>query len=76
MKNAITGTLIEYSRIDGSVNGNPNFLLTIEVDGERIYTRSSSDSAFCYEVTNHKTPCAVTFTTTRSGRVNYMKWSK
>jgi len=76
MKNSITGTMIEYSRLNSSVNGNPAFTMLIEIEGELERYRSSSDCSFCYEVENHRAPCEVTFTVTRSGRINFMKWSK
>jgi hypothetical protein len=76
MKNSIHGTLIAYDRRNSSVNGNPAYSLLIEIDGEQEWYKSSSDSAFCYEVTNHRTPCKVEFTLTQAGRINYMKWSK
>lgn len=75
MKNSIHGVLMGYTRRNNSVNGNPAYSLDIEIDGRIEHFLSSSDSAFCYEVTNHRTPCAVEFTLTRSGRINYMKWS-
>lgn len=72
----INGTLLGYTRRNNSANGNPAYSLDIKVDGKIQQFLSSSDSAFCYEITNHKTPCAVRFTLTRAGRINYMKWGK
>lgn len=67
-------TLIDYQSINNSYYGNPNYTITLETaDGERIYTRSSSDSSFCYALGNGWTGKQVAYTTTASGRVNYMK---
>lgn len=74
MKNSITGILMGYTRRNNSVNGNPAYSLDIEIDGVIESYKSSSDSSFCYEVTNHRTPCTVEFTLTQAGRINYMKW--
>lgn len=69
-----TGKLIDYSRINGSSNGNPNYSLTIETtEGDYIYTRSSSDSSFCYGIHDSWTGRKIKYTATKSGRINYMK---
>lgn len=74
MKNQLFAKLISYDRINGSVNGNPNYDVTLEDgNGDYIYTRSSSDSSWCYGINGKWLNKTVSYTTTKSGRINYMK---
>jgi hypothetical protein len=74
MKNQLYAKLIEYTRINGSVNGNPNYEVTLELgDGTYEYLRSSSDSSWCYAIGNNWVGKSIAYTLTRSGRINYMK---
>lgn len=74
MKNQKFATLISCERLNNSINGNPNYAIVLDRgDGVYIFTRSGSDSSWCYgfDITwRNKT---VAYTTTKSGRINYMK---
>ena len=67
-------TLISYNRINGSNMGNPNFEVVLcNAEGDYIYTRSSSNTSWCYSINDKWLNQTVEYTTTKSGRVNYMK---
>lgn len=74
MKNQLYATLRDYRRINGSVNGNPNYEVTLEMgDGTIEVLRSSSDSSWCYALGYDWQNKAMAYTMTRAGRINYMK---
>lgn len=66
--------LTGYERINGSVNGNPNYQVSLETEtGDYEIRRSSSDSAWCYAFSPSWVGKTVTYTLTRSGRIDTMK---
>jgi hypothetical protein len=70
-------TLKYYHRINSSTNGNPNFEIIFDRgDGVLIKTRSSSDSSWCYGISNTWLDHTVSYTTTKSGRIDYMALTK
>lgn len=74
MKNQLYATLRDYRRINGSVNGNPNYEVTLEMgDGTFETLRSSSDCSWCYAIGSNWENKPVAYTVTRAGRINYMK---
>lgn len=74
MKNQLNATLRDYRRLNNSVNGNPNYELTLEMgDGTLETLRSSSDCSWCYALGNNWMGKPVAYTMTRAGRINYMK---
>ena len=74
MKNQLYATLRDYRRINNSVNGNPNYAVTLEMgDGTFETLRSSSDCSWCYALGSNWENKPVAYTTTRAGRINYMK---
>ena len=67
-------TLIDMQRINGSNLGNPNYQVTLAMgDGTTEALRSSSNSSWCYGISSQWINRTVTYTTTRSGRIDYMQ---
>lgn len=74
MKNYKYAKLLSRTRINGSVNGNPNWEVILEMgDGKHEVMRSSSDCAWSYGFDAAWIGKSVAFTATRSGRINFMK---
>ena len=66
--------LLNVERLNNSVYGNPNYSVTLELgDGNTITTRSSSNSAWCYAYDTSWLGKTVSYTTTRSRRIDFMK---
>lgn len=67
-------TLRNYKRINGSNLGNPNYEIEIELgSGEIIITRSSSNSSWCYGISNSWINKPIAYHKMKSGRVDYLK---
>jgi hypothetical protein len=67
-------TLRSYTRLNNSVNGNPNYSVFIEHgDGSYSTLRSSSDSSWCYGLGDQWLDKTISYHLTRSGRIDYMK---
>ena len=66
--------LLNVERLNNSVYGNPNYSVTLELgDGNTVIIRSSSNSAWCYAYDTSWLGETVSYTTTRSGRIDFMK---
>ena len=66
--------LLNVERLNNSVYGNPNYSVTLELgDGNTVIIRSSSNSAWCYAYDTSWLGKTVSYTTTRSGRIDFMK---
>ena len=66
--------LLNVERLNNSVYGNPNYSVILELgDGNTVITRSSSNSAWCYSYDTSWLDKTVSYTTTRSGRIDSMK---
>lgn len=74
MKNQKFATLKQFKRLNNSINGNPNYEVALLFgDDGYEFMRSSSDSSWCYGISGAWLDKTVAYTTTKSGRINYMK---
>lgn len=74
MKNLEFATLVAYRSINNSNLGNPNYEVTLDRgDGDLIYLKSSSNCAWCYGIDRAWLNKTVSYHTTRSDRVDFMK---
>jgi len=74
MKNQEFATLKGIERLNGSINGNPNYRVILDSgNGECFTLRSSSDNSWCYGIDHSWIGKTVSYATTRNNRVNYMR---
>lgn len=70
----VTGTIVKLDRMNGSVNGNPAWRITL--DGGEVL-RTQSDSSISYALNNPEfRDVPVTFELTKAGRVFNAKVAK